>query len=265
MRITHDFHIHTNLSSCAKETATVAYYVDMARKLGLQKIGFTDHFWDDKIPGADKEYHSQNLAHILQLKPFLEKMKTVDIQLYFGAESEYDPIRRDIAITEESAEQLDFLIVPTSHTHKTMPKAYFLDQSKTIDFLVQAYEDVLNSSLSRYITAMAHPFEPLGCPNGWQPVMSGIPEDTYRRLFDKTAEKGIAVEINTSCFQKGTDTIDDRGVKMKMLKIAKECGCKFTFGSDSHDDKKHAVYNQNNALIVEFLSLKENDIAVIAR
>lgn len=264
MKITHDFHIHTNLSSCANETATVAYYIDVAKRLGLRKLGFTDHFWDERISGANAFYAQQNLAHIQQLMPQLEEVKEPGLQLYFGAEAEYDPVRRDVAITEETAEKLDFLIVATSHTHMMMPKSYFLDQNKIIGFLVQAYEDVISSVLSQYITAMAHPFEPLGCPEGWQPIMRAVPEDSYRRLFDKTAEKGIAVEINTSCFQKGTDTIDEQGVKMRMLKIAKESGCKFLFGSDSHDNKKHEVYNQNNARIVDYLGLKESDIARIA-
>ena len=73
------------------------------------------------------------------------------------------------------------------------------------------------------------------------------------------------IDMHTHVLPFVDDGAKDVEMSLEMLKIAKECGCKFTFGSDSHDDKKHAVYNQNNALIVEFLSLKENDIAVIAR
>ncbi len=45
MKTTHDFHIHTTLSKCAtKENATMENYVNHAKKLGLKKLGFANHF-----------------------------------------------------------------------------------------------------------------------------------------------------------------------------------------------------------------------------
>ena len=44
MKITHDFHIHTHLSVCAKDSATVEHYAEVAKNLGLKKLGFADHF-----------------------------------------------------------------------------------------------------------------------------------------------------------------------------------------------------------------------------
>ena len=43
MRINHDFHIHTNLWLCAAETLTAEHYINKAKELGLNKIGFTNH------------------------------------------------------------------------------------------------------------------------------------------------------------------------------------------------------------------------------
>lgn len=49
MKITHDFHIHTALSSCAQPSATLESYLAHAKRLGLKKIGFADHYWDEKV------------------------------------------------------------------------------------------------------------------------------------------------------------------------------------------------------------------------
>jgi len=42
MMITHDFHLHANLSVCADHEVTAADYVANARSLGLKKLGFGD-------------------------------------------------------------------------------------------------------------------------------------------------------------------------------------------------------------------------------
>ena len=54
MKVTHDFHIHTNLSLCAEQDTTVEYYVRRAEEIGLTKIGFANHFWDEKVEGANE-------------------------------------------------------------------------------------------------------------------------------------------------------------------------------------------------------------------
>ena len=96
MRIEHDFHIHTNLSRCAKAGATVEYYLETARQLGLKKIGFSDHFWDDAIEGANGFYRPQNYEHVVQLKQELERAAAEDVKIYFGCEAEYDPVHHGL-------------------------------------------------------------------------------------------------------------------------------------------------------------------------
>jgi histidinol phosphatase-like PHP family hydrolase len=49
-----------------------------------------------------------------------------------------------------------------------------------------------------------------------------------------------------------------------ITKLAKECGCKFTFGSDAHDNKQHDFYG-NAQILADILELKENDLAEICR
>lgn len=81
---------------------------------------------------------------------------------------------------------------------------------------------------------MAHPFDAVCCPYDIQVLYKMIPDDVFKELFDATAEKGIAVEINTSCFKGITKENFEQFGAMRMFRIAREMGCKFTFGSDSH-------------------------------
>jgi histidinol phosphatase-like PHP family hydrolase len=49
-----------------------------------------------------------------------------------------------------------------------------------------------------------------------------------------------------------------------MFRLAKECGCKFTFGSDAHDSSQHEFYG-NAQILADILGLKETDILEICR
>ena len=264
MKIQHDFHVHTKLSICANETATVENYLEHAKRLGLKKIGFSDHFGAGDIPGARGFYRAHPYEHNAELKTKLAEIGDGDIKLYFGCETEYHTPRRDVAITEEEAEKFDFIVVPNSHTHMIMPKEYIQDYQKHVDFMIQAYEDTLNSKISRYITAMAHPFEAVCCPYDNTILINMISDDTFKRLFDKTAEKGIAFEINVSFTKNMTPKDIENCAQLRMFRLAKECGCKFTFGSDAHDSSQHEFY-QNADIFADLLDIREDDLAEICR
>ena len=159
MKITHDFHIHTHLSVCAKDSATVEHYADVARKLGLNKLGFADHFWDETCGEPwNNFYKRQGLEHVKELKAELAATDFGGAKIYFGCETEYNPITKSAAITPAVAEQFDFIIVPNSHTHMMMPKELYEPYEKHKQFMIDAYYDIINSDVSRYILAMAHPF-----------------------------------------------------------------------------------------------------------
>ena len=111
---------------------------------------------------------------------------------------------------------------------------------------------------------MAHPFDICCHDYTSKDLIPLIPDDTFKRLFDKTAEKGIAFELNMS-YSKGMTPQDiANDCHIRMFTLAKECGCKFTFGSDSHDDKAHDFY-ENADILADILGIKEDDLAEICR
>lgn len=272
MKIKHDFHIHTDLSLCASESAKLDNYIEISKKLSLEKIGIANHFWDSNIaPGddffRDEFYKVQNFEHILKLKPEIDKANSDDLKIYFGGEAEYAPMHRDISVSEAVAEQLDFLLVSNSHTHMTMPKEFYEPYQRHTDFMLQAYEDIINSKVSRYITAVAHPFCAVCCPYDREILINMIPDDTFKHLFDKTANKGIAFELNIAYMRDFNKSYQDieQGAHIRMYRLAKECGCKFIFGSDAHDATAHKRYDECTKTYIDLLELKEEDIVEFAR
>lgn len=262
MIVSHDIHIHTSLSRCGRSDALLENYIEKADTLGLKLIGISDHMWDDTVSGWETIYEGenrtvpfyegQNVPHVLRTKDEISSIKTKGIKILSGAEVEYDYSRHDLAITEENARKFDYIIFPNSHTHMVMPKEFYADKRKHIEFMYDAFMDVMDSPLRKYVVAMAHPFCAVMCPYGFEEMLGMITDEKYRRCYGACAENGIAVEINLSKF---------RGLNIKEIltcnnirqfRIAKECGCKFTFGSDSHTmshlDSFHDFYVVSGAL-----------------
>lgn len=236
MKIKTDLHVHTHLSSCAKKSALAEDYLPAAVKNGITTIGFADHTWDENLPCPYEWYIPQNMERLLKVYEKYKSLSDESVKILVGCETEYDLARRDIAITPEAASKLDFVLVPVSHTHITMPKGLYDDKAKHAAYMLDAWFDVMKSDAAEYVTAIAHPFFAVCCPYDNREVMKLITNSQYEDCFNTAKEKNIAVEINSASFcQRSLGEIVNDAEAIRMYTIAKECGCKFTFGSDAHD------------------------------
>ncbi len=98
------------------------------------------------------------------------------------------------------------------------------------EFLVDSFDSLLDHPelheiLKTTPVSIAHPFQPVGYAEYTAAMLEQISPDTFERLFKKAAALGVGLEINGEC---------NYPQMLAMLKIAKDCGCKFTPGSDAH-------------------------------
>ena len=246
MKITYDIHIHTNLSSCAREDATVENYLNAAKGSGLKLLGFSNHLWDSEVAGASAWYQPQNVAHVLQLKKELQKAdSSCGIQTLFGCETEFTHEGK-LCLTEEHMELFDYILVPHSHTHMkiVMPQEYAADHNTHARYLMDSFLKVVEHPLSHRFTAIAHPFVPGTRYHLYNTVQALIPDSYFREAFTAAKEKGIAIELNGSCLIYLPEEEIPNCEYVRIYSLARECGCRFTYGSDSHDfrsERKLAV------------------------
>ena len=102
-------------------------------------------------------------------------------------------------------------------------------RQRVANFMVESFRSLMNNeTLKTYSdlipVSIAHPFQPISFPNKVE-ILKLIPDNTYGELFEMAARRGIGLEINF-------ETQNDEDVRL--FSIAKECGCKFTLGSDTH-------------------------------
>ena len=258
-KIDHDFHIHSHLSLCSRDPEqTTENILSFAKKNGLSTICLTDHYWDSAVEGASNWYKAQNFEHISEALPLPQDD---EVTFLFGCECD---MKQDmtIGIPESRFDDFDFIIIPTTHLHMngfTVSDDCSETPEERAVLWVKRLEALLNMPLPFHKIGIAHLACTLIAPasrEDYLKTLSLIPSEDMQRLFKKAAELGVGIELNQSDmnFKDGEeDTV------LRMFRIAKDCGCKFYLGSDSHlprnFEKTMSLFNR----AVDVLDLTEDD------
>ena len=256
----HDLHIHTYLSNCSGDiNQTPQNILNYAKNNNLNTICITDHYWDSSIPyntGNNAWYQNQNFEHISQALPLPTAQ---GIRVLFGCEVEMGS-NNELAIPEFRYKDFDFIIVSTTHFHLMAGKNWDdVDEKKLISNWIDRYDVVLNSKLPFNKVGLAH----LATPHIYRKdrktylkILENLPLSELKRLFLKTAQLGVGIELNGSMLSFADE---EKDYVLRMFKVAKECGCKFYLGSDAHRlnnfNSVNAVFNR----AIDLLQLEETD------
>ena len=258
LKLEHDFHVHTHLSSCAKDSATIEHYVAKARELGIKKLGLADHMWDAAVSGAPKWYIPQNFEHISRAKP----LPTAEgIEFFFGCETDMDKYFT-VGVSKERFDEFDFIIIPTTHLHMTgftLTEEDAQSNERRAELWVERFEKLLELDLPFHKVGIAHLACGLIRPKdraGFISVLDRISESDMRRLFSRAAELGCGIELNHSDMSFKDEEADS---VLRMFRIAKECGCKFYLGSDAHHPSTFASTDRIFSRAIDLLGLEESD------
>lgn len=260
-----DLHIHSKISSCSNDpNQSNERILEYAKENNLKTICLTDHFWDSKVEGGvGSWYERQNLEHISKALPLPQ---TDGIQFLFGCETEMDKFFT-LGIAKESFDKFDFVVVPTTHLHM---KGFTIDSeddsyAKRADLWVKRFDALLNMDLPFHKMGLAHITCNLLGPTRaeYLEVLKLIPESEMQRLFRKSAEVGIGIELNASTLDFADE--NEAAIALKPYKIAKECGCKFYCGSDAHHPEHLDATKAIIEKAIDLLELTENDKFHIAR
>ena len=235
MIVDHDIHVHTKLSACCSDPAATPFNaIARAADAGLKTIGFANHLWDRAIPGASDWYSPQDLAHILSIRKEIPA-DTRGVRVLVGCETEYCGGGK-VGISPEAARQLDYVLIPFSHTHMN---GFVVPDGTTAGdlpaLLTRRFREVVTLGLA---TGIAHPFYPLGFGEHIDEIMAAISDADLEDCFGRAAEARTSIEFYLGMFP-GPGGSKSGGLHdetfLRVLGIAKRMGCLFHFGSDAHD------------------------------
>ena len=257
-KIDHDLHIHSGLSRCSLDKEQTALKIlEYAKENNLKYVCVTDHFWSESVPvkkgwKAEDFYLKQNRSYISQILPLPQEDK---IKFLFGCEADIDE-DLNLGIKKDEFDLFDFVVIATNHLHM-FP---FLSIEETASNLIKRFNAIADMDLPFQKIGLAHPTCKLIAPNGQtKEVLNSISDTTLTNIFNKFAKKQLGIELNKIDFDLESVSPDDIRASFRVLKIAKDCGCKFYLGSDSHHPKDFFNSTKVFSYIIKELNLKEND------
>lgn len=264
--IDHDFHIHSGGSMCSGDpNQTPARILQYGVDEGFAAVALTDHFWDETVPmptggwGPDF-YGSQNYPHISKNLPLPSRE---GIRFLFGAEVDmtWDGT---VGISHERLALMDFALISISHFHCTDFTIRAEDAATAegrAQVLLDKLELLLTYDLPWHKIGLAHLTGPKlggGDPVVHCEVLRLVKGQRLTDLFKKAAALGVGIELNTATFRFGDDAEEQAVVDF--YAHAKECGCKFFFGSDAHSAAQFEPHRARGQRMADALGLTEADI-----
>ena len=264
--VDHDFHIHSGGSMCSGDPMqTPARILQYGLDEGYAAVALTDHFWDETVPmprggwGPDF-YTSQNWPHITKQLPLPSHD---NIRFIFGAEVDMT-MDGSVGVSPERLAQMDILLISISHFHMTdftISAADAATPEGRAKVLLDKLDLLLTYDLPWHKISLAHLTGPKlggGDPDFHCEVLRLVQGERLTALFKKAAALGVAIELNTGTFRFGNKA--EEAAVVAFYAHAKECGCKFTFGSDEHKSNGFGYHRQRGQRMADALGLTEEDI-----
>lgn len=255
--IDNDLHIHSKTSLCSGDPMqTPERILQYAEENKLKNICLTDHFWDEKVPGASDWYASQNFEHISKTLPL---PKANGIKFLFGCETELD-MNMTLGISEERFDEFDFIVIPTTHFHMigfTIPPETVTPKQKA-EYWLKRFHSVLDMNLPFHKVGIAHLTCGLidGSRELFLETINSLPDSRLEDIFKEAAKKGVGIELNSDDMNfKNEET----ATILRPYQIAKKEGCKFYLGSDAHHPQKLNEAIPRFERAIELLKLTEDD------
>jgi len=258
----YDIHIHTRLSDCADRNADIAAMLSAAKSAGLELIGFSDHAWDETIPGASDWYKIQGYKRLAARRSELKALDTRGIKVLCGAEGEFANLL--LGLGDAGAEYVDYVIVPHSHTHMggfVLPEDCIGNAEKHAGYLVKSLLALCRCEGRELFCGIAHPMFPVGCQYDYfARVLSNISDSEFDECAAAIKESGKMPEFNIDCALWANGSDASRCEYARFLAALKRGGNKMFVGSDAHSASQLVHNHANMTAALNAMSLSESDL-----
>ncbi len=219
----YDFHVHTKYLKCANATMEVAAVVRECERIGVTRLGFSDH-----LNSLDK------LGLHRQIRADIESLDT-PVEVFFGVELNFLAPDGEFAFSSAIKEEYGFQFA-IGGIHGTYLDEY--DLHKIVDI---QHRHHLRTCANPLVDVLVHPywfgkgeFDKKEWP--WFDSMLAVPEHYARELGQMARETGTAIEINATA-NLTNPNFSDGYVKeyFEFLSVIAAEGACFSLGSDAHD------------------------------
>jgi len=250
----HDFHIHSTVSRCCKDPEqTPSRILRYAEENGFNKICLTNHFWDENVKSEAQWIDEHGFSYLISVLP-LPKSDTVSF--LFGAELDMD-YNGVLGISPERLDMLDFVTVATTHMHLAgnTVREKISSPEEAAAIWLEKIRRLLSMELPFYKMGLAHMTTGHILKEDTPAVIKLLKDNELYDIFSLCASKGLGIELNTKTI---FSSEEEKEILLRPYFIAKDSGCKFYLGSDSHKTSALLGAKDNFERIITLLDLKES-------
>ena len=244
MRLTHNLHVHSVVSNCAKREMLIPDIAAEAERAGLDTIAVVDHI--DLAEEPDRE------AAVLANRQIVEKLDG-PVQVLAGCETTL--IAPGVpAASERTRLNLDIVLLALNHYH-------LANVERPRDETPRAYAEhhlvmMRSAAALPYVHAIAHPFCHTKLPDlDRDETLSAYDLSEVRETLALLAQAGIRLEINPGHVRVAPQFFGD------VARIARQVGLRFATGTDAHR-LENIAYGDHVGPLLESIGLQEEDIAL---
>ena len=241
---------HSHTKRCGHAIGEDEEYVKRAIKVGIKRLGFSDHVF---LKGVTQEHvrgdYSLLDSYIKSINDLKEKYKD-KIEILVGFEAEYFPSYISYYESLLKSKKIDYLI-QGQHFHEYEDGRIARYISNDIELYVN---DVINGIKTGLFKYLCHPDLYLL----WNEINSEKSIEAARRILKACEEYNVPIEYNICGVR------DLRPYPSEMFfTISKEYNVRYVIGIDAHAPKHYNKKDINNALnFFDKLGLKLTDLII---
>ena len=226
-----NFHVHTYLSPCSREKDRniPKNIVARAEEVGLEAIGFTDHFFVKRDDVSVPPFYGPVGAEVFDRVE--RELEGIETELKILRSCEADLVREDVcSIPEAFAERFDYGLVAATHFHlEGTQQPQSTDPQDVADHVTRFFERAVRLPFTDIV---AHPFLVGGGVLGdMNRVADRISDARLRELLEFARDRDVAMEMSPGMF---SDRIWNDEFPKRLYTMCKETDVRISIGSDSH-------------------------------
>ena len=242
----HDFHIHSNASACAKAEMTVENIIATAVRKRLRVVGVSDHLppsKDDAMRMIDR-----TRAAISGLSR--------PLTVFVGGEAQMNT-PHVASIDKEVAESIDYVLIAANHYHLADVENPF---QRTPEAFAAHHLAMLEGAVDTgFCDVIAHPFLlPLPQDFDQESFLGAFDRREVERILKKAVRAGVALEVNPRKYVPRAPWFFS-----ELLVLAHRIGLHFAMGSDSHAIEN--IGDKGSKTMLKQLGFRDTDFIIPGR
>lgn len=246
-----NFNYHGHTSRCGHAgSASDDDYVEAARKVGINRIGFSDHIplnvledwqYGQKMHISDKDEYISQIRRLQKENP--------DMIIRCGYEAEYDDKKLGNLI--ELRSEVDYMILGQHYVQQGLG---IVNRKNNPEYPLVYAESVCLAMRTGLFDIVAHPdifmrYRDTCEGDDYDIFMENARKASFL-ICDEAARLGIPLEINSSGVEQGIANDGEFVYPHSIFwEEASKAGCNVIYGVDSHDPSQYETFDDGKLLI----------------